>query len=64
MFQAWIVSAQFTTTQTIVEVKLTEFMNPTGRLASGACCDGTGVLGQCSDTDQCDNFFVVCLDDR
>ena len=61
--QVWLVTSQFARTQTVVEVKFVDFMNPTGRLANGACCVSPGVLGQCSSTDQCDNFFIACLDD-
>ncbi|XP_008314690.1 LOW QUALITY PROTEIN: protein jagged-1a [Cynoglossus semilaevis] len=45
------------------EIQIVSMQNVNGRLQSGACCDRSRESSdqRCSDVDQCDTFFRVCL---
>ena len=43
-------------------VQLSKFENPTDMTAAGHCCD-SHVTSNCQRED-CDHFFVVCVDDK
>ena len=44
-----------------VDVRVHSYRNPTHTDDGGDCCDGPTSASQCSE--ECDNFFIVCLQD-
>lgn len=43
------------------ELQLSSFTNDQAVDAQEQCCDGSGLVGECSTTTPCDTFFRICL---